>query len=476
MNVSRFLVCFVFLAVFFCFVNATHPPSGSMPDELEQARQQIAKAKDEILRAEALLNQNQPQAQGEVKGIFSKIGTLFGRHEKEIPTDAHGLKEQVKDVLTGEPSTTEQIKERFREFLHFGQDKAGETAEDMKRKSEEAKGAFQHGVDYVKHQAEELKEGLKANVHRAQEAAGDVKSNIEGKLYEGKEYVKDKAEQAAQTIGLQEKPKGLFERAKEKVVHLFHPTPTGTLEETTQQLKQKFQDMTGFHGHDVSALEEMKKRYEEARDELLRKTQEMYDYMAHDIKEPAPTGFQKAKNEVMARFNEWQSAWDKMKHSVGNRMSRVMGTGANYLIQSSRYENGLSMQYINDNGLESLAITGENVDPKLDTLRALNHFRQEFNLPTASGLSNVTVDVHQLHRPNVTIKSTRVEADVTYEYGYHDGKETLNVTFVGSHRPTGAVEDQKILNTFRKYHGISVPEKQDIQERYHHSHHPQAEL
>jgi len=246
------------------------------------------------------------------------------------------------------------------------------------------------------------------------------------------------------------------------------------LEETAHQLKQKVQDMTGFHGHDLSALEEMKKRYEQSRDELLRKTQEMYDYMAHDIKEPAPTGFQKAKNEVMARFNEWQSAWDKLKHNVGNRVSRAMGTGANYLIQSSRYENGLSMQYINDNGLESLAIIGENVDPKLDALQALNHFRQEFNLPAASALSNVTVDVHQLHRPNVTIKSTRVEEDVTYEYQYHDGKETLNVTFVSGHRPSGPADDQRMLNSFRKHHGISIPEKQQTQERYHHQH--QTEL
>jgi len=197
----------------------------------------------------------------------------------------------------------------------------------------------------------------------------------------------------------------------------------------------------------------------------------MYDYMAQESKEPAPSGFQKAKNEVMTRFNEWQSAWDRLKHNVGGRVSRAMGTGANYLIQSSRYENGLSMQYINDNGLESLAIIGENVDPKLDTLRALNHFRQDFNLPVVSALTNVTVDVHQLHRPNVTIKSTRVEDDVTYEYQYHDGKESLNVTFVGGHHRTGGpLEDQRMLNTFRKHHGISIPDKQQV------PHHHQTEL
>jgi hypothetical protein len=420
-------------------------------NEMELVREKLHQVKEGAQQAEDLLNRGYKH---EAKGFFTRLGEMFGvTHDKpgeKISEGREYVKEKGQEAATTVTGTATIWGDKMKELFEGGKEKAEEMKENVYKQAEEGKGMVGHAADYLKDKISEGKDKILEQTQHMKEGAADTLHHVK------------------ESVGLEETQKGFFARAKDKVVGLWRQEEPKSemeklrdaVEQKSEEIKEKMQSLTGYSRKDQNVMEELRNKYEEARNDLIHKAQQMYDYMAQEHKPEKTSAFTRAKDDVLDKFNAWVHEIETKARSIQHRISRsVIPSAENaFLIQSTRFENGVTMTYINDNGEESLDIIGDHVDPKFDALSTLNGFRQEFELPPTSSLANVSVEVHQLGRPNVTIKSSRIENDIVYDYKYHDGKETLNVTFVGRGKSPVPHEDVKVLNNFRQTFGISIPQ------------------
>jgi len=272
-------------------------------------------------------------------------------------------------------------------------------------------------------------------------------------------------------LGMQlDQEESFFTRAKDKLGHLFtgadpldkaqnaFEDALSTGKQTIDSVLRKIRESTPENREQLFG--ELKKAINDASRSTQEKSSELYKLVGGKSDEKMDIG-----SKFSAVYHSLQQTVDSwMKQAA--EYAKYPSTYGQYLLQSSKQENGLSQFYVNDNGQERLDVTGEQLQEKnFDKLQSINEFRRELNLEPHSSLpESASVQVHTVKRPHVFVKAIRMIDGNKFEYSYDDGQETLTTEWHDStiDKHLSAEETQHLLRVFRQDHGLSL--------RPHHDH------
>jgi len=252
-----------------------------------------------------------------------------------------------------------------------------------------------------------------------------------------------------ESLGIEEQ-RSIFGRVKDRLTDVFGSKQR---ESSIDEALNKFRNSSPENRDE--AFKALQQALQSAKVNVEEKAMSLFEMLGG---KPEPTALGKVQQDFKDYFGNLYSSMQKTIDHFRTDFGRGYRKG--YLLESSREENGITSHYVNDNGQETLDITGDKVN-SVDKLKLLNSFREEFKLePHESIPEEASVQLHSVKRPHVLIKNVRYIDGNRYDYLYDDGEETLSVEWndrADSDKTLDSDTQQRLLEEFRRSHGLSTP-------------------
>jgi len=379
------------------------------------------------------------------QSILHKIGVILGVSEPTLGDKWRGLK----DRITG---TAAEAGEKAEELL------SGSTYDEAVHKIKMALGAEDPTVWERVQSALSPREGVSDKIrHVLGRDKGISRDDIVERVKAGLATIDptrrtNLVTKVKEALGMQEQ-RSLLGRVADRIGEALTPK---TRETSIDQALQQFRASVPENRDE--AYKQLQHALQSAKINMESKATSLFEMLGSGKAEPSTIAKmrQEFSDKVSHLYDSMQSSMDHLKSEVGNVLKR--GSRKQYLLESSKEDEGISSHYVNDNGQETLDITGDKAIG-VDTLKVLNSFRKDFALEAHSSMpESATVQTHSVKRPHVLIKSMRMVEGDRFDYCYDDGQETLSVEWrdrLDHDKTLDADTQQRLLQEFRSSHGLS---------------------